>query len=70
MELWIQFAKLADPIVGLLITIAILGIVWQSAKAVFTRLLDGVEPGVLDETRNERYYNFHQDRQADARTSP
>ena len=41
---WLGF-PLADPIVGLLITLAILGIVWQSAKAVFTRMLDGVEPG-------------------------
>jgi cation diffusion facilitator family transporter len=40
---------LTDPIIGLLITIAIFGIVWQSAKAVFTRMLDGVEPGILSE---------------------
>ena len=40
---------LADPIVGLLITIAIFGIVWQSARSVLTRMLDGVEPGVIDE---------------------
>jgi len=40
---------LADPVIGLLITIAILGIVWQSAKAVITRMLDGVEPEVIDE---------------------
>ena len=39
----------ADPIIGLLITVAILGIVWQSVKAVFARMLDGVEPAVLDE---------------------
>ncbi len=45
---WLGF-PLADPIIGLLITVAILGIVWQSARAVFTRLLDGVEPGVVDE---------------------
>jgi divalent metal cation (Fe/Co/Zn/Cd) transporter len=32
---------LADPIVGLLITIAIFGIVWQSARAVITRALEG-----------------------------
>jgi cation diffusion facilitator family transporter len=48
---WLGF-PLADPIVGLLITIAIFGIVWQSAKAVFTRMLDGVEPGVVDEIRH------------------
>ncbi|MGH2375271.1 MAG: cation diffusion facilitator family transporter [Candidatus Methylomirabilaceae bacterium] len=45
---WAGF-PLADPLVGLAITLVILGIVWQSAKAVFTRMLDGVEPEVLDE---------------------
>ena len=48
---WLGF-PLADPIVGLLITVAIFGIVWQSAKAVFTRMLDGVEPGVVDDIRH------------------
>jgi cation diffusion facilitator family transporter len=43
---------LADPIIGLLITIAIMGIVWQSAKAVITRTLDGVEPSVTAEIRH------------------
>jgi cation diffusion facilitator family transporter len=43
---------LADPIVGLAITVTILFIVWQSARAVFTRMLDGVEPGVVDEIRH------------------
>jgi cation diffusion facilitator family transporter len=38
---------LADPVIGLLITLIILGIVWQSARAVVTRLLDGVEPGIV-----------------------
>jgi len=45
---WLGF-PLADPIIGLLITIAIFGIVWQSARAVITRALDGVEPGLADE---------------------
>ncbi|MEO8223956.1 MAG: cation diffusion facilitator family transporter [Gammaproteobacteria bacterium] len=40
---WLGF-PLADPIVGGLITLLIFGIVWQSARAVFTRALDGVEP--------------------------
>jgi cation diffusion facilitator family transporter len=48
---WLGF-PLADPIIGLLITIAIFGIVWQSAKAVFTRLLDGVEPDVVGDIRH------------------
>lgn len=45
---WLGF-PLADPVVGLIITFMIFGIVWQSARAVFTRMLDGVEPGVLEE---------------------
>lgn len=45
---WLGY-PLADPIVGLLITAAILRIVWQSAAAIFTRMLDGVEPEILDE---------------------
>ena len=48
---WLGF-PLADPIVGLLITIAIFGIVWQSAKSVLTRMLDGVEPGLVAEIRH------------------
>ena len=48
---WLGY-PLADPIVGLLITLAIFGIVWQSTKAVFTRLLDGVDPDVVEEIRH------------------
>jgi cation diffusion facilitator family transporter len=48
---WLGY-PLADPIVGLLIAAAILVIVWQSGKAVFTRLLDGVEPGAIEEIRH------------------
>jgi len=40
---------LADPIVGLLIAVAIFMIVWQSAGAVLRRALDGVESETLDE---------------------
>jgi cation diffusion facilitator family transporter len=42
---------LADPIMGVFITIAIVQIVWQSSKAIFTRMLDGVEPHIIDEIR-------------------
>ncbi len=45
---WLGY-PLADPIVGLCITLAILRIVWDSGKSVFTRLLDGVDPEVVDE---------------------
>ena len=39
---------LADPIVGLLISVVILRIVWQSIKVIGLRTLDGVEDGVVD----------------------
>jgi len=45
---WLGY-PLADPLIGLLITALILPIVWESGKAVFTRLLDGVDPEVIDE---------------------
>ena len=48
---WLGY-PLADPVVGLLITIAIFGIVWQSAKAVLTRALDGVDPDIPKEIRH------------------
>lgn len=48
---WLGF-PLADPAVGLLITIAMLGIVRQSAIVVFTRLLDGVDPKIIEEIRH------------------
>lgn len=48
---WLGF-PLADPIVGMIITLMIFGIVWQSARAVFTRMLDGTEPEVPDEVRH------------------
>lgn len=45
---WLGF-PLADPIVGLVITALIFGILWQSARSVFARMLDGVEPELLEE---------------------
>jgi cation diffusion facilitator family transporter len=48
---WLGY-PLADPLVGLLITAAILWLVWQSSIMVFTRVLDGVEPEVADELRH------------------
>jgi cation diffusion facilitator family transporter len=41
-----------DPIIGLLITVAILFIVKDAAKAVFLRLLDGIEPRILAEVEH------------------
>jgi len=48
---WLGY-PLADPIVGLVISAAILRIVVETAKSVFSRLLDGVEPEVPDEVRD------------------
>jgi len=39
---------LADPVVGLVISVAIFAIVWQSARLVLARALDAVEPEVVD----------------------
>jgi cation diffusion facilitator family transporter len=47
---WLGY-PLADPIVGLIISATIFRIVWDAAKTVFLRLLDGVEPEYLAEIR-------------------
>jgi cation diffusion facilitator family transporter len=48
---WLGF-PLADPIVGLAITVAIFGIVIQSGRSIFTRMLDGADPKVIREIRH------------------
>lgn len=48
---WFGF-PLADPLIGLLITLIIFKIGWDSGKSLFTRLLDGVDPEVGDEVRH------------------
>ncbi len=48
---WLGY-PLADPVVGLIISITIFWIVWDSGKTIFTRLLDGVDPAVMDEIRH------------------
>jgi cation diffusion facilitator family transporter len=40
----------ADPIIGLVITVAILGVLRTAARDVFRRLLDGVDPALVDAT--------------------
>jgi cation diffusion facilitator family transporter len=52
---WLGY-PVADPLVGLLITAVIARIAWESGKAVFTRLLDGVEPGIIDELKHTAHY--------------
>ena len=48
---WLGY-PLADPLVGLLIAAAIFRIIWESGKSVFTRLLDGVDPEVVEEVKD------------------
>jgi cation diffusion facilitator family transporter len=43
---WLGF-PLADPLVGLLITAAILVLLWGTARDIGRRLLDGVDPGLV-----------------------
>ncbi len=38
----------ADPVVGLLITVAILAVGWQAAREVGRRLMDGVDPALTE----------------------
>lgn len=47
---WMGY-PLADPVIGLLITVAILRIVWGAGKSVFSRMLDGVDPEIVDDIR-------------------
>ena len=42
---------LADPIIGLLITIVILRVVWEAGESVVIRMIDGVDPSIPDEIR-------------------
>ena len=39
---------LADPIIGLIITVAILAVLRTAARDVFRRLMDGVDPALVD----------------------
>ena len=41
--------RLADPIVGLLITLAIVGVLRSAVRQVGARLMDAVEPGLVDQ---------------------
>jgi cation diffusion facilitator family transporter len=39
----------ADPVVGLLITVAILVVLWQAAREICRRLMDAVDPALVDQ---------------------
>jgi cation diffusion facilitator family transporter len=45
-------APIADPIVGLLISIVILRIVWDAAQDVGERMLDGIDPAITAHIRS------------------
>ena len=45
--------RLADPIVGLLISVAILRIAWRSAREIGLRALDGIDPEIVDRVRDK-----------------
>jgi cation diffusion facilitator family transporter len=45
---WLGFAR-ADAIIGLVIGAVVSGILVSTMRTVFRRLMDGVEPGVIDE---------------------
>jgi cation diffusion facilitator family transporter len=49
--IWLGY-PLADPVVGLVITAAILWLVWQAGRMVVIRAVDGVDPEVLAQLRH------------------
>jgi cation diffusion facilitator family transporter len=42
----------ADPVVGLLITVAILAVLRQAAREIYRRLMDAVDPALVDQAEN------------------
>jgi len=44
---WLGYPR-ADPIIGLLITIPILQVVWGAARTIWERLMDAVDPALVD----------------------
>ncbi len=54
--IWFGFPWV-EPLVGLVITIAILRSTWESGKAVFSRLMDAIDPEVIDEIKHAINHN-------------
>lgn len=50
--IWLGY-PLADPIIGILMTLMIFKIVCESSTAIFTRMLDGVDPDLVDTIKRE-----------------
>ncbi len=53
--IWLGYPQ-ADALVGLAITLVIFKIVWDSGKSLFTRLLDGIDPDVVEEVRHAAHH--------------
>jgi cation diffusion facilitator family transporter len=49
---WLGYPR-ADPIIGLLITIPILQVVWGAARTIWERLMDAVDPALVDAVERE-----------------
>jgi cation diffusion facilitator family transporter len=49
---WLGYPR-ADPIVGLLIVIPILHVVWGAARTIWERLMDAVDPALVDAVERE-----------------
>jgi len=45
--------RLADPIVGMAITVAILGVLRGAARDIYRRLMDAVDPALVDQVEHE-----------------
>ena len=45
--------RLADPVVGLLITVAILGVLRGAARDIYRRLMDAVDPSLVEQVERE-----------------
>jgi cation diffusion facilitator family transporter len=41
--------KWADPVIGLVITVAILAVLYQAAREIYRRLMDAVDPALVDQ---------------------
>jgi cation diffusion facilitator family transporter len=49
--IWLGYPQV-DPLVGLIITGVIFKIIWNSVKSLLSRLLDGIDPDVIDEVKH------------------
>jgi cation diffusion facilitator family transporter len=49
---WLGYPR-ADPLIGLLITIPILQVVWSAARTIWERLMDAVDPALVDAVERE-----------------